>query len=149
MKTLIRNITFIGFALFFQNLPAQQAIVNLEYDQAGNRIQRTITTFKATEIEIENLAGVIVPAPAVASNSDELKANVYPNPTYGIINIEVDKHEGETITYVLYDQTGKWIEEGQIAGYRKEVSLKSRQPGVYFITLTGQTKRITYKIVKQ
>jgi len=136
MKTLIKSITIIGFAMFFQYLPAQQAVVTFEYDDAGNRTQRTITTFKATETEIENLAGFIVPTPAVAYSADELNANVYPNPTYGIINIEVD-------------QTGKLIEQGQIAGYLKELSLESRQPGVYFITLAGQTKRITYKIVKQ
>jgi YD repeat-containing protein len=149
MKTLIKSITIIGFAMFFQYLPAQQAVVTFEYDDAGNRTQRTITTFKATETEIENLAGFIVPTPAVAYSADELNANVYPNPTYGIINIEVDKHESETITYMLHDQTGKLIEQGQIAGYLKELSLESRQPGVYFITLAGQTKRITYKIVKQ
>lgn len=149
MKTLIKSITIIGFAMVFSNLIAQQAIVSFEYDDAGNRTQRSISTIKATETEIENLTDFIVPIPADNVVAGELNATIYPNPTYGIINIEVDVNESETITYMLYDQTGKWIEQGQIAGYRKELSLESRQPGVYFIMLAGQTKRVTYKIVKQ
>jgi hypothetical protein len=149
MKTLIKIITIIGFAMVFSNLPAQQAIVSFEYDDAGNRTHRSISTIKATETEIENLTDFIVPTPADNDNADELNATVYPNPTYGIINIEVDENESETVAYKLYDQNGKWIEQGQITGRRKELSLESRQPGVYFITLAGQTKRITYKIVKQ
>jgi len=112
MKTLIKIITIIGFAMVFSNLPAQQAIVSFEYDDAGNRTHRSISTIKATETEIENLTDFIVPTPADNDNADELNATVYPNPTYGIINIEVDENESETVAYKLYDQNGKWIDLG-------------------------------------
>jgi len=140
----IRTISLILLCLAtFFNLQAQQPIVNFEYDDAGNRTGRYVTVVKSTEAD-----SLFFEAELNLTTSG-LQAKVYPNPTYGIINIEIDGAESIPVNYTLTDQQARLIMEGRLLSNAETISLLSLEPGVYFLRLHNTERKLVYKIIKQ
>ena len=74
---------------------------------------------------------------------------VYPNPTNGNININLD-HNAENASIKVYDLTGKIIYESVINNsYKANVNLNDFAAGLYFLEIKeGEFKQVE-KIIKQ
>ncbi len=74
---------------------------------------------------------------------------VYPNPTNGNININLD-HNADNASLKVYDLTGKIIYESQINNtYKASVNLNDYAAGLYFLEIKeGEFKQVE-KIIKQ
>jgi hypothetical protein len=82
-------------------------------------------------------------------SESELEAVVYPNPTSGLITIEVAVSADNPITYVVADQNGKLIETGQFSQSSYPINLSNQQTGIYYLRLNDRHGKVTYKIIKQ
>jgi hypothetical protein len=142
--TTIRTICLLIFCMALNyNLKAQQPMVNFAYDGAGNRTARYISVIKATEVDSLSLKARIGLA------TSELQVNVFPNPTYGIINIEINRTESIPIDYVLFDQQAKLIMKGQLINNTETINLIHLETGVYYFRLNNTEKELVFKIIKQ
>lgn len=87
---------------------------------------------------------------ACGTNSTEkfnnIKVNVYPNPTNDIINIETDE---TLLNYVVYDMNGREIQNGMF-GSSNQLNLHGATAGTYFIKITTtQGSTATVQVVKK
>lgn len=79
--------------------------------------------------------------------------SVYPNPTQGILNLNIQGLTDVKVAYTLTDARGRVVagEELNVLGgeYMHTININDTSNGVYFLTLTvGQSQR-TVKVVKQ
>ncbi|MFP4844949.1 M28 family peptidase [Winogradskyella sp. PE311] len=86
---------------------------------------------------------------SVLSTEDflEWEVNVFPNPVTSILRIEnLTKTE---IRILIHDISGKLIETYNSQKELTEVSFNNINSGIYFVTITSETKSSTFKIVKE
>ncbi|MBE0661107.1 MAG: T9SS type A sorting domain-containing protein [Bacteroidales bacterium] len=87
-----------------------------------------------------------------ASNDDQYHyLNMYPNPTSGIVNIELNGlNPDEKIILQVYGITGDLREQLYYSGaQRLSLDLSGWNPGVYLIRILDGNKSFTGKIIKQ
>lgn len=87
---------------------------------------------------------------ACGTNSSEkfnnIKVNVYPNPTNDIINIETDE---TLLNYVVYDMNGREIQNGMF-GSSNQLNLQNANNGVYFVKVTTVHNNVaTVRVIKK
>jgi hypothetical protein len=141
-----KNIISVMVALHIvlaTNLAAQPEKVVFQYDDSGNRISRHIEIEKSTEADSVFYDDLL---PHLKS---ELEAKIFPNPTRGLITIEVSVSADNPVTYVIADQNGKLVEAGRFFQTGYSISLADQHPGVYFLRLSDRHGKVTYKIIKQ
>ena len=101
--------------------------------------------------------GLVISAPLLGPitgiENDALKTIIpYPNPTKGDVVINVDRHAGKVIKYVLYNSVGKEIGTETLINKGEPVTLNLKRytvkAGVYVVRLcvgkTTVTRRIVY-----
>ena len=71
--------------------------------------------------------------------------NVYPNPSEGIFNIELNKNNYSlnNIPYVVYDIAGKIVFRGKIDGINTIVDLSNKEKGLYIIKIVGDNNEVS------
>lgn len=87
---------------------------------------------------------------ACGTNSTEkfnnIKVNVYPNPTNDIVNIETDE---TLLDYVVYDMNGREIQNGMF-GSSNQINLQNATNGVYFVKVTTVYNNVaTVRVIKK
>ena len=114
------------------------------YDNAGNRITRSIG--------IKSLQGGEEPEKGdaekeIITSSGFIK--VYPNPSFGIVNIEGLDAESPT-SCIIYDQQGKQVHSESLnAGYRTEINLTQLSNGTYLLELQTKEGRLSWSLIIQ
>ena len=85
----------------------------------------------------------------VEDGVDELsfQMSVYPNPTYGELNIKVDN--ANSINYQVINTTGQVVMSGTINGNEGRLYLDNMDKGVYFISVATESQTIVRKFVIQ
>ena len=83
-------------------------------------------------------------------DKDLTSASIFPNPTNGVVNIELDATADATVTVV--DVLGQVIyasNESFVAGERKMIDLSKNAKGMYILSVEGEgvntIERITIK----
>lgn len=77
---------------------------------------------------------------------NNIKVNVYPNPTNDIINIETDE---TLLNYVVYDMNGREIQSGMF-GSSNQLNLQNATNGVYFVKVTTVHNNVaTVRVIKK
>lgn len=69
------------------------------------------------------------------------KTNVYPNPSYGIFYINLEKNS----TITLYDQSGKLVKSAEAAKGESKIDISELPDGVYLMRSNSES----YKIIKK
>lgn len=75
-----------------------------------------------------------------------LEATIYPNPTTGRIQVQLDNQD--EATYYMYDLNGKQIMSGEFAG-SIELNIGDRANGIYLLHIVQDRKSSYAKIIKQ
>jgi hypothetical protein len=78
---------------------------------------------------------------------NELSANVYPNPTSGLITIETEDFNNST-KLVITDLLGKTLVNKQMNAQREIINMSQYESGIYFIKVYDNLKQKTIKIIK-
>lgn len=86
----------------------------------------------------------------VSENLEFEKINFYPNPTSGLIHLELNQWQGETASYTVFDNRGKTVKSGEllISG-NTQLNLTQLIPGIYFLNLKSTQKEATIRVVVQ
>lgn len=132
MKTFI-TICILLFA--YSNLSAQRNF-SYEYDDAGNRITRTLINPKKA-----------IPQEDVLSDK---KITVYPNPTTGVLRLELEGLETSDNTKIkIYDLQGAEVYFKEDFGNSLQIDLTNQVNGVYLLDIYIGDKRSYWKIIKE
>jgi hypothetical protein len=70
--------------------------------------------------------------------------NVYPNPTTGLITLDLNATTQVTITNAL----GQVILTETVVAGKQTINLKNQHNGLYFMTLNQDGKQQTIKVIK-
>lgn len=76
----------------------------------------------------------------------EFASKIYPNPTNGILNIDVNKHQN--INFQLVNLKGENIKNGIFDDIHNSIDITDEQSGIYILTLKSGDKSESIKIIK-
>ncbi len=91
----------------------------------------------------------------ITSVEELVGLNIYPNPSSGTVNLDINLSEAHTIAVVVTDVLGRTIETipakeyGTGATTLAVAQKKVYQPGVYFVNMDVDGKQVTKKIIVQ
>jgi hypothetical protein len=78
-----------------------------------------------------------------------LTFSVYPNPTTGYLNLEVETDNWIDLSFQLFDIQGKLLDTEKITSIQTSIDMSFFVSGTYFVKVTHHDKEIkTYKIIK-
>jgi uncharacterized protein len=119
------------------------------YATAGTYNVTLTTTNAVGSSEAETKTDYITVEQLVGTNNPELAAQlkVYPNPTTGIVNIELGQFAGQDATVEVFDLAGRKLSENTAAG-AISVDLSALNGQVFILTVTTGSKSASYKIMK-
>ena len=89
--------------------------------------------------------GKIYKLPMLAS---EDFADVYPNPTTGLINIEIGNYDDNPVSISVYDFSGSEIYNTVAKQSRFSIDLSDKSPGIYLLRIINDNKIIIKRIIK-
>lgn len=120
--------------------------VAFTYDQAGNRTARTIVTppLKSTDEFSE--------APVEYSLDQDYKLIVFPNPTSGILNMELIGWSKSTLPLFdvrIYSTTGSLIVNQSFNVESFNLDITNQPPGIYVLELVYEGKKELFSIIKE
>lgn len=86
----------------------------------------------------------------VPTNMYEQEINVYPNPTSGLISIEISQPEGlaRKPSFELRDITGKLIQQVPFASAKQQLDITNEPNGIYFLSIANEKGVHHFKIIK-
>ena len=147
-KITKRYCAFILFLLcYFLKVEAQNAIV-YDYDNAGNRISRVLSSQKSATITFPANEKKIKVQDKLTEEESLIK--VYPNPTTGIIKISLENYPDPIIGECrIYNLNGTVLKHTKLNSSFTEVSLSDCINGTYIMRLIINDKLFDYKIIKQ
>jgi hypothetical protein len=83
----------------------------------------------------------------ITEHLPDYDANVFPNPTEDILNIQASKFE--EVSYLLYDVQGKLIKENKLNAGNTVLYLSEIAAGRYTLILTKNYQKLkTFKLIK-
>lgn len=79
----------------------------------------------------------------------ELNVTSYPNPTNGVLTINVGSFASTNLSYQLFDIQGKLLEEKKISQKETQVSMEELMPASYLLKIIDQNQSVKeFKIIK-
>ena len=116
------------------------------YDASGNRTDRVINLLKNAEIQAtssENIEKNIVEAELV-----NLEIKIYPNPTRGILKVEIPNIGEIKPTIIVFNSQGKQIYSNKVSDQTSTINLSNQPPGMYILKLIHNQESLDWKIIK-
>ncbi len=110
-------------------------------------VNNTSSVINSVTIEVcENTVEAVL-----SVEDNELEAlSIYPNPNNGAFNIQFNPKSGEAISVAVYDISGRSIYAKDFASvnrFNEAIQLNNAQSGVYLLTITDGTQKVTKKII--
>jgi hypothetical protein len=156
-----KTFLFIMFSLLFAGILFAQQNIKFAYDPAGNCISRTIVLNAPSRAPVEDpiedpqidteTEEEAAPNPTfVEQLAADLQLKIYPNPTQGLLQVEIIGNENDNITQIaVFNQNGQQIIATQSSGQLTPVDMSSFPAGTYILRL-GIGERIeNYTIIKK
>ncbi|MFK7755944.1 MAG: T9SS type A sorting domain-containing protein [Flavobacteriales bacterium] len=116
----------------------------------GDVYSLTLTDENGCEVTSEEEFEIIV---GLFELSNNIAINMFPNPTNGIVNLNIEGLSGQRVSAVIVNALGEQVsaeEFGVLNGYwNNELSLEGEADGIYFINLTVGEETITQRVIKQ
>ncbi len=85
--------------------------------------------------------------PSGISENEITPLQVYPNPSNGMVNINLSQLIGNNATLNVYDVSGRIVESKNVSGM-KNIILEKQTPGIYFIRIQENGEKLyTTKVV--
>jgi ribosomal protein L24 len=159
-QKLTKICAVLLFCLAFAGLHAQEAIPASGGNASGSGGTVSYTFGQVYYITVEGVNGTVaqgVQQPyeiSVVTGTEKVnKLNAdytaYPNPAGGYVMLIVKNYKTDNMTYQLYDNSGKIIENSDIKSNETRIDLSSLIVAPYFLKVSLDGKEIrTFKIVK-
>lgn len=111
-------------------------------------------TYKLTVTDANGCVDVHVftveSATAVIDQNIASHINLYPNPTTGMVTLEVSGTSGNNVTAVIYNVNGKMLAEfpnGVLANGKRELDLSAYPAGVYLVKILIEGQIVSKRLV--
>lgn len=89
----------------------------------------------------------------IEENSSSLGVTIYPNPTTGLLNIDINNSNSNTLLIRIFNSVGNEIysasENKSGKNYNKQIDLEGLANGIYTIQLSAGTDVVTQKLIIQ
>ncbi len=115
-------------------------IIVFNYDSSGNRISRS---FRLSE---ENGINVQIEKRIEPTEELDLEVKATPNPTPGLLHVEVDCDDSELQEISIFDIKGLLISQKEKA--ISDFDLSGRSSGIYILVVKTSFGSTSYKIIK-
>lgn len=117
-------------------------VISYAYDNAGNRISRKVVVYISRAKKGD-------PAP-VEDQLGERKITVYPNPTKGVLAIEITGGDAkDEIHLILYSAQGTQLQNLKVTATTTPVNMSAYPGGWYILRVQAGEKVTEFKIIKQ
>ena len=139
---MTKKILIFLLAAFFAAMAHSQQPLQFDYDDAGNCILKYRTVVVAP----------VGDAPQKPQNEQigERMLTIYPNPTYGLVRVEISGDVPENpINVMLSDMGGKVLQSFSTANINFDVDLTSCPQGNYLLVMVIDNKKSTWQIIKK
>jgi hypothetical protein len=157
MKKIIMIITVFG--LMFIELSAQEAVVS----GGGYHLSESISiSWTMGELVSETLItgnfiltqgfqqSILTVVSVQEMDGVAFEIDAYPNPTKDFLYINIKNPLFGSVTYGLYDLSGRLLSGEKIESQIHEFSFTAYESGVYFLIISIENQLVkTFKIVKQ
>lgn len=124
---------------------------NYGYDESGNRILREIIMKKSAQLPVDSLtsAKAKVGEASFKELFGEKQITITPNPTKGLITVQIPLSEMDNVQIALYDLRGGLLLEYKNVGSITAIDLSNEPPGTYLMRIFINNKPSTWKIIRQ
>lgn len=146
-----RGLTSSDFTELFAPQP-----IKFTLDEFGNRIKRNIITLKSANVFTEtdstgfNYFDLADPDEKFEDNLGDRKVVILPNPTKGLLSVEIIGYEDEiNTTLYLYNLSGKLLISKMPANIPITLDLNTYPSGIYILKIKLCDKVSEWKIVKE
>jgi hypothetical protein len=86
---------------------------------------------------------------SIEDNSINLELTVYPNPTNNFLTLYLGNSELSTLSFQLYDISGKIIKSRKIISSTEIIGMENLPSAIYFLKVANNNKEVkTFKIIK-
>lgn len=125
--------------------------VNYQYDEVGNRIEKSILLLKSGNADNSNLSDTLIKD----RSFDQMDVLIYPNPTAGQISIEIrareQNFEAENgFEAGIYDLQGRKVQQKTINESEMTVVDIGNEPdGLYILMIWNKEVSSRWKVVKR
>ena len=125
--------------------------VNYQYDEVGNRIEKSILLLKSGQADNSNLSDTLIKD----RSFDQMDVLIYPNPTAGQISIEIrarkQNFEAENgFEAGIYDLQGRKVQQKTINESEMTVVDIGNEPdGLYILMIWNKEVSSRWKVVKR
>jgi hypothetical protein len=123
------------------------------YDGSGNRVLREkVIRLKSAQLPKDSIA-LTSPESKVKDVFEEIfekkQIAIYPNPTKGMITVEISLSDRDHARIALYDIKGELLFDYQNIVYITAINLSDKTSGTYVMKILINNKPTTWKIIKQ
>ncbi|MDR0543142.1 MAG: T9SS type A sorting domain-containing protein [Dysgonamonadaceae bacterium] len=137
-------ILFLASSLLVSKVPAQNS-VSFVYDEAGNRISRTIV-FNTTSGQLRSDDETT----DYTEVFPETILHIYPNPTEGLLQINIENlPDGETVQIAVFTASGQLLFKKEHQPAFTEIDLGGQPAGIYLLKIQIGDKSTEWKIIKK
>lgn len=116
------------------------------YDASGNRTERVIDLTKSAEITASSSAAN--EEKTFEAELSSLDIRIYPNPTKGLLKIEIPDIGDIKPTLVVYNLQGKQIIHKVVSGPTSTINLSNQPSGMYIMKIVNGQESVDWKIIK-
>jgi hypothetical protein len=154
-KHIRTGLIVLGCMMFLETMNAQK--ISYNYDESGNRIKRYIIVTKSLAIDTSNYT---VDNDSISDNLTELsiwddekkdafEVLVYPNPTNGILEIELPELKpNQKAQAYLYSRKGLLVKQIDRLQRRQTIDISALSVGIYVMRITVDDKTVIRSIIK-
>lgn len=155
----MKNLLFIPFLFLTTITPAQQGATAGGGNASGSGGSASFTVGQVAWIMFTGTNGSVlqgIQQPyeiSIISSIDDfditLNYVVYPNPTTGIVKLDIGDTDFEGLKYQLYSISGILLQEKNIEAVETEIDLETYSPSTYILrVIKDKTVIKLFKIVK-
>jgi|TARA_R110002167_G_scaffold59586_1_gene168862 hypothetical protein len=84
----------------------------------------------------------------IQENNMLIDVKVYPNPTNGLVTLEMGENDLNNASYQLIDMLGKQLKSQQIVQSKMNIDISGLKQGIYFLNVTNNNGRQVLKLIK-
>ena len=156
-KTLTTIILILTTTAIFAQLNGYTVEFNkYTYDATGNRIKREFQSIYYPPFKPPG--GLSSSTTKSSENTTLITAKetildkiitVYPNPTKGNLQLQIENYNNEPITAVFYTNNGKQIKAQNINSSISELDITKQPKGIYYLQIIINNESREFKVVKE
>lgn len=120
--------------------------ISYDYDDSGNRTERSITLLKSTSSS--NTEGA--QEEVFNDKLGALDIEIYPNPVNSELNVNISGlEESEDVSITLFDQGGRLVMQKNDISSTNIIYMGNLIPGTYFMIIQAGNQTTRWKVIKQ